>query len=320
MVRRQARVKLLPRQTDLNMNASRTERGFTLIELLVVIAIIAILAAMLLPALASAKLKGQQAVCTSNLKQLALANIMYSGDYGIFVQPSAAGTPFGDQAEWMGSMIAYYGKATNLLTCPTARITPPPGAVQNYMGGGGQNSAANYAYYRNLNSSATLYPGVQSVVCSYTYNGWLYVSGTTGSGGSGDGNGIETAHGVTDPAWFYRKESAMEKPTLSPIFTDGPWVDTWPAENDGPAQNLWTGSYSAHANEMGRITILRHGGRPATGPTTISTPSALPKRGGIMVGLGDGHAEFSKLPNLWNYYWHRDWARNVAVTIGPPQP
>jgi prepilin-type N-terminal cleavage/methylation domain-containing protein/prepilin-type processing-associated H-X9-DG protein len=69
-----------------NFVSKRNPSGFTLVELLVVIGIISILAAMLLPALASAKERGRRAACFSNLRQVALAAMLYKDDYngGLF--------------------------------------------------------------------------------------------------------------------------------------------------------------------------------------------------------------------------------------------
>jgi len=95
---------------------ARAGWAFTLIELLVVIAIIAILAAMLLPALARAKESGKRIVCLNNIKQLSMAAQMYLGDNQGAYPPRFGG---GTSSRWPDKFFDNYGKNVKLLVCPS---------------------------------------------------------------------------------------------------------------------------------------------------------------------------------------------------------
>jgi prepilin-type N-terminal cleavage/methylation domain-containing protein len=259
--------------------ASRPGRGFTLIELLVVIAIIAILAALLLPALSAAKLKAQRINCVSNLRQLATATSLYATDFNAYIPYYGS---LGGHT-WMESLRPYHANSLAVRFCPCARST---NTASLYYG------TADRAWFWNQTNTAS---------GSYGYNGWLY-SGPPPS--------------PSDK--YFGKESAIQKPSQTPAFSDSIYVDGWPEDDELPPNPADLFNSNGGSPGMARFLIARHGKGPASSaPRKVKTyDEGLPGR--INVASTDSHVELVYLKGLWTrLYWHINYVPKNPGIPGP---
>jgi prepilin-type N-terminal cleavage/methylation domain-containing protein len=265
--------KLKPCRDNRKRDA-RATAAFTLVELLVVIVVIAILAALLLPALASARMKAKDTQCLNNVRQLTLTSAIYAADTGFHAAYNDVDDTNG---LWM-ARATDYGRQRKILRCP---LTHDPDPRPADLSGAAD---LTWSWRGETASLPELYVG------SYGLNCWLFDK--------------PMYTGALHPELMMSKQSAIQKPSQTPVFSDADWCGMFPMEDDPPSEDLYCGMVLHEG--MPRCTIARHAnGNPANAPRDFHTRQRLP--GAIVMGLADGHVEMVRLENLWQYYWHLNW-------------
>ncbi len=292
----------------LKNNSGTLANGFTLIELLVVVAVIAVLAALLLPALTASKLKAHEVTCINNTKQLAEMVLLYQSDNdGKGIGWTGAGITIGTRLNG-GSAIG----VPDVRICPLA-YQPAPGALaetnprQGTFGGTAINC---WDLTMDINPK-------DDATGSYAVNYWFE------SEGNSSGPIQPVFGGTTSPANnFFVTAATVKYPATTPLFADATWFGVLPQTSDRPV-SLFSGIMNpggATPTTLGAVSIARHGSKfpsAAVGSQNPFTPllTPLPRVWGVNVSFEDGHAELIKLPDLWELTWNRSWNPSAGPSL-----
>jgi prepilin-type N-terminal cleavage/methylation domain-containing protein/prepilin-type processing-associated H-X9-DG protein len=254
-------------------------KGFTLIELLVVIAVIAILMAILVPALSNAREQARNLKCLTNLRAMGQGYTVYLSDNKQRDMVYAGGGDY-----WFMLIAPYLGSAgyeedpetymegmMRVIWCPKTRAAEagPTGGVYG-------TATMRWKYHIQKFGAEG----------SYALNGW--VAGWR-------------FPDLISGGWITEKDArelslrnmSARMPEELGLFSDGVWVDFFPKHTDTVPGNLDTGSPGSLG--LGRICIDRH-------------------KKAVNVAFADGHAMQSPLDRLWKIRWNAKWLPQT-VTI-----